>query len=175
MFDVPGITTHKALIFEINIGTQNAEKIKVRSKFNNRDEELTAIRNIPFNYRSVNLHEKVLSFQSNLISVINISRPYREITIQEKRKEWFNESVLVVIKSRDRAYKKFQLTNEEDDWQAYKIERNKASRVIENEKRRYYESKVDAVKYDSVEMWKTLKKMLEVVINMIISNLKGSS
>lgn len=61
---------------------------------------------------------------------------------------------------RDRLYKRAVITQNDDDWVAYKQQRNRVVALIRRQKEIFYQEKVDEVKDDAKEMWKTLKKLM---------------
>lgn len=89
----------------------------------------------------------------------------KTVTSQWGIKMWWTPEIAHDVKERDRLYKRAMFTRNERDWQNYKQQRNKALQTIRCQKRKYYNEKIDDVKDNSVEMWKTLKMLLKGPVN----------
>lgn len=102
-------------------------------------------------------------FVENMVDSLNTVAPKKIVIINGtlKPKPWFNDIVSVSQKLRDDSYIKAQLGNSVEEWQNYKTNRNNFVTILRREKKAYFEEKIDRVRNDSREMWKTLKKVTD--------------
>lgn len=71
-----------------------------------------------------------------------------------------NNEIKLLIKQRDAYYGKFQFTNNEDDWEQYRLARNIVVDTIRKRKRDYIIKEVFKYSNDKKWLWKTLKTMI---------------
>lgn len=95
---------------------------------------------------------------SNIIETVDRICPL-EKTIP-RGTPWINQGVFQAQKIRDQAYNKFKYTKYEEDWVDYKTKRNKVTTIVRQEKRKYFERKIDNSKHNSKEMWRTVKELI---------------
>lgn len=76
-----------------------------------------------------------------------------------KRNGWFNGRVLEAIRRSDSAYGKYLLTDLIEDWEPYKLERNRTAVT---------EIKVQKSRKIEIFMWKTLKRRQQVILMTIL-------
>jgi exonuclease III len=98
-------------------------------------------------------------FIKNIITGIEkfvptISCRESKLTVNEP---WFDDFVKSARIRRNLAFHKAGITNKEEDWTLYRILRNVYTNILNDTKCKYYENKIDEVKNNSSEMWKTLK------------------
>jgi len=65
------------------------------------------------------------------------------------------------MRQRDKAYKKARNTKIDEDWELFRILRNKTVDICRKAKREYLENKLDKSKSKPKQMWKVLKEMLK--------------
>lgn len=80
-----------------------------------------------------------------------------------------NEKVLNAIKQREESYKIYKSTNNQNDWEQYKLKRNKVVDVVRTEKCSFFVSKIDVCRGDSKMMWKSLKKIVSSKNREVVS------
>lgn len=84
----------------------------------------------------------------------------KEIVCKWGNKQWWTPEIECIITERDRKYKKAIITNSEDDWRVYRQQRNLVVQKIREQKKNYYQEKIDETRGDSKEMWKNLKSIM---------------
>lgn len=92
-------------------------------------------------------------------NIVDNLMPKREIVLHSKYNGWFNDRVLDALKRRDQSYKQYKLTNNQNDWEMYKRDRNEVTSIIRTEKCRHFQEKIDSCQGNSKEMWKSLKNI----------------
>lgn len=87
--------------------------------------------------------------------------PVEEKTITNYRtdKKWWTPIIGEAITVRDMMYRRAIITGNEYDWCRFREQRNSVVQMIRRQKQIYYHEKIDNVKDDSVEMWKTLRSL----------------
>ncbi|KAK9880703.1 hypothetical protein WA026_013029 [Henosepilachna vigintioctopunctata] len=93
-------------------------------------------------------------FYEHLLLAIDKFMPEKEITVGKKYKHWFGSEILNAIKERNYKYRLWLLSNEEKDRLDYTKTRNNVTKLIRNQKYRYYRDQVDGNKNRPKEMWK---------------------
>lgn len=98
-------------------------------------------------------------FVSNVTRVLRIHAEHKTIRIREghESRVWFDETIKLVQRERDRLSKIAKISNNIDDWANYKSKRNSVVKLIKEKKRSYYSFKIDEKKGQPREMWKILK------------------
>lgn len=88
--------------------------------------------------------------------------PVRERTVQSQwgNRGWWTPQIKQEIIERDKLYKRAVITKDDDDWRAYREQRNRVVEVLRGQRQSYYHQKIDVVKGDSREMWKCLKDII---------------
>lgn len=99
----------------------------------------------------------------SIISTLNKHAPIEEKTVKSRwaNKQWWTPTIGLEIIERDKMYTRATITQHEQDWITYKIQRNKVVQIIRHQKEIFYHEKIDEVKHDTVEMWKTLKQLVK--------------
>ena len=160
IFDNSGISCHRAVM--IRKETPGVEKRKIAIRRRVVDERTYAQRVGAVRVDvSADLNNKVSSFVRAITDIIDECSPKVEIVVNNNRNAWFNETVKNAVKRRNQAYSRFIYTDAVGDWKEYKRARNDAVQIIETEKRRYFERKIDDNKKNSTLLWKTLKTLIK--------------
>lgn len=89
----------------------------------------------------------------------------KDMPMKWLNKPWMSDEVINRIKERD--YAKAVINNigkdyksYEENWNTYRLHRNKVVASIRNCKRRYYEENIDQQKHNPTKMWRTLKELI---------------
>lgn len=85
----------------------------------------------------------------------------KEIGKNRADKKWWTTAIGEKIADRDMLYRRAIITNSEEDWSNFKKHRNAVLQLIRKQKHIYYQEKIDNVKNNSTEMWKTLKQLMK--------------
>lgn len=98
----------------------------------------------------------------HMMATLNELIPEQTVDISESwgNKFWWNPEIEKEMIKRDHLYKRAIWTKTEEDWNNYTSQRNKVVSSIRSAKVNYYNSKIDEVKNNPKEMWKSLKKLI---------------
>ena len=99
----------------------------------------------------------------SLINVLDKHAPVEEKVLKCSwaNKMWWTPTIGQEILERDRLYRTAVITQQEEDWRYYKQKRNAVVNGIRQQKEIFYQEKIDEVKDNPVEMWKTLKQLVK--------------
>ena len=99
---------------------------------------------------------------NTVLTCLNNHAPEKDILVDVRwgHNKWWTNEIKLEIKNRDTKYKRAIITGTEEDWNEFKKTRNNVVTLIRNQKKSYYNEKIDEVKNDSEEMWKTLKLLV---------------
>lgn len=138
------------------------EKSRYKNVRNLKQENMDLIKveliTTNWNYTSTNVDELYEDFLQNITNAVDKVAPLK--TVKVYTTPWITNNVRAAQKERDNAYKKFQLTKLESDWDNYKYKRNRCVTIIRSEKTKYFEESIDQCKSDGKKMWRTLKDIV---------------
>lgn len=111
---------------------------------------------------STDVNRLAEDFINILVRALDIHSPFKEIGSfgSFKVKVWFSEDLMNEIKNRDILFKIAKKSNKEEDWNHYKLIRNRVTTKIRKETRQHYEQKIDQSRGDPKTMWKNLKELI---------------
>lgn len=165
LLSTPKISDHGILLvklFENDKITTNKIWLRNFKDFNELDFQIDLMKEvwIPNCVITDILADKLVG---SIITVLNRYAPLEEktITVRWGDRKWWNKRVGSEISNRDRLYKRAVITGKELDWDNFRKQRNYVVSMIREEKRKYYTRKIDGVKTNSYEMWKTLKQIIK--------------
>lgn len=115
-----------------------------------------------WNSTSTNTHELAEKLTNILQNTLNKHAPIRNVLINTNygHKKWWNQDIQSEIQLRDQMYKRAVMSSEGTHWTEFKQQRNRVVSIIREQKKSYYENKIDNVKNDPTEMWKTIKHLV---------------
>jgi len=95
--------------------------------------------------------------------------PLKEVTKKVKwtNNQWFSNEIKTAITERDTQFKRAVLTQQENDWQKYKLLRNKVVATVRKAKLKYYTEKIECNENNTTEMWKTIKQLVNTTNSRI--------
>lgn len=166
--DEPKITDHAWLIIGYNIGKQGNKRkynelyTRDYSRINvNVFWELIEGETMQKYKRELKVNIWAEKFIKTIIDVLNKVAPVRKCRVPRKwqGKKWFTEEIRETTRRRDVAYRQAIVTNEEKDWERFKMERNATVKLTKKKKKEYYESNIDYNKNDPKSMWRALKEL----------------
>ena len=105
------------------------------------------------------LYEAYSNFIQKLTSVIDIIAPCKTKRVKGNSKEWFDSVVSEGINNRDKLFKKFKKSRLPLDQENYKKARYEVRKLIAEEKRNCWETKLTENIDTPKELWKTLKAL----------------
>ena len=97
------------------------------------------------------------NFIQKLMSVIDKLAPFKTKRVKGNSQEWFDDEVLESIAPRDKLFKKYMHGKLNVDKEIYNKARNKSHRLILQNKREYFESKLKENIAKPKDLWKTFK------------------
>lgn len=99
----------------------------------------------------------------SLITVLDKHAPIEQKIVKSSwaNTMWWTPTIGQEIAERDKMYRRAVITQQDIDWQNYKIKRNSVVQLIRRQKEVFYQEKIDEVKDNPVEMWKTLKQLVK--------------
>lgn len=170
----PRIADH--YIISVNFANRNLPDIKYCKKYRNLNEQNILNINlslISYNWslNSVdidNIYDEISNICGNAVNKFAQVQSY---TVTNKL-PWFDQEVFNKMKVRDRAYKAFKqcINNERNElWQYYKTLRNAVVNLLKEKKTKYYHDKIDKNINNPKKMWRTLKKLVNMKDNSVIS------
>ena len=161
LFENSGISCHRAVRIKKQTPGVESRKVTIRKRVTDRSIVAEKLKDVRMDPASGDLGSRLVSFINRITGIIDECNPRTEIWVKHNRNPWFNDIVEEAVKTRNRAYSRYLFTDTLEDWNKYKGARNDAVRIIENEKRRFYEKKIDDNKRNSVVLWKTLKTLVK--------------
>lgn len=108
-----------------------------------------------------NLNYKANNLIYSIESTLDLLAPVEEFFVNDKDKQWFTPEVKSQIKKRDHFYRLFKTTNDINDWNKYKMERNETVALIHKSKKNYHEKKIEENRNDPKNMYKTINNLLK--------------
>lgn len=160
----PKITDHSMI--SVDLKEQGMETIikKIIRNYKNMDTVAYQLKLMDMTWQTNCYDVNILSntLTENLTLALDEFAPEHEVTIKTKwgNKMWWNDEINNEIRERDILYKKAMRTKADQDWESFKQKRNRVVAFIRTTKVNYYNEKVDEIKNNPKEMWKTLKTML---------------
>lgn len=138
----------------------NSTELKyIRKKINY--DELTNIiieKSWGYSYSDVNLVAEI--FINNIVSSIDVVAPVQIMNAKKKSKKWFDDRCRIIVNERNNKYKKCILSGKEEDWNDFKITRNRAVKVINDSKKDFFRNRIDVNKGNPALMWRYLKEII---------------
>ena len=98
-------------------------------------------------------------FKSIFLENIDKHAPSKVVRIKVRTEPWIDAEILNNIKVRDKRLRHFRITNDEQHFKEYKIERNKVQRLVKSAKRDYFSNQVTEHKNNPKKLWQSLKKL----------------
>lgn len=99
-----------------------------------------------WNYTSVDVNVVYSDFIENIQEAVDKVAPLKQY--EQMKYPWLSTEVKTAQVERDRSYRKFCFTKDEQDWVNYKRKRNKVTAIIKSERKKYFELNIDGCKGD---------------------------
>lgn len=138
-------------------------KIQIRSYKNyNTDTFQDILHKTYWNNNCTDLNYLASNLVTSIQESVNKLCPIQTIYINEsqKRNEWINDEIKVMIKDRNRLYERAIITKSDKNWNEYKLARNKIVQKIRETKDQYFKTQIDNNRGNSKKLWKNLKPLL---------------
>ena len=89
--------------------------------------------------------------------MFNAVAPFKAVRVKNNTNEWFDGEIADKIHTREKLYKRFNLTKLHVDEEIYNEARNIVQNLIRRKKRAYFEEKLKENSENPKNLWKTLK------------------
>lgn len=162
-FSLPAISDHDMLFASLNIRFSKF----VTPSFTYRDfkridmnalyeEASTLLWNSC--WLGTDINEKLSSFESLINYLFDKYVPLKTVRFKRNRQPWFTDEVKSAIMERNRQYSKWKSDPSDQNWESYRVLRNRATVITRNSKRSYLHSKFHS-RQSQKELWKNLKSI----------------
>lgn len=160
---IPDVSDHELVIFTVNYKFEvpGVKYVNSRDFKNlNYDRFDADLRSIPWNiiYELDNIDSKIDFLNDTITTLLDIHAPFKTYRLTKPYAPWLTDVIKIMIIDRDRALKKYRITNNPRHWKNYKQLRNMVTVAIKREKKAYYATKLK--NKSSKEIWSTLKNIL---------------
>lgn len=100
------------------------------------------------------IDHKLEILNSFILELFDCHAPLKTVRVSHTRAPWLSDLVKLLMKQRDRALNRFRKTKRVEDWETYKILRNRTLTAIRNSKRNYLASKTG-----NREVWRAIEEL----------------
>lgn len=103
------------------------------------------------------IDDKVAIFNSHITNLFDRHAPIRIIKIKRTPSPWFSDMIRKAIAKRDRSFRKYKKDRTGENWDLYKILRNRCNLLVRNAKRRYIAEQIELS--TPAGIWKFLRSL----------------
>lgn len=149
----------------IDVEKQNHSSFQYRSMKNfnqsNFQDDLNAV-NWECLERMVNPDDQVNYFEMEFLRVWNAHAPLKTCRLKNKIKDkpWITFEIKAAMKTRDELYKKFKSQKSEENWCAFKNERNRTNNLVNRNRYNFFRDKFCSHRSEPKKMWKSVKTLI---------------
>lgn len=104
-----------------------------------------------------NVNEMVSEFNANIAYLFDLHAPEKRITIREYLPPWLTDTVSDMIRTRNRAFKRYKNTGLDSHKAFYKQLKSSVVSAIFSEKKAYFEQHINTHLKNPKKLWKNLK------------------
>ncbi|XDV11150.1 hypothetical protein PO909_000166, partial [Leuciscus waleckii] len=108
-------------------------------------------------------------FYTEFVEIIDKHAPWRSIKVKGLHLPWIKGDLIHLFKQRDKAWKKYRISNDSADWDAYKELRNKCKTITRNAKANYYKDCLSTDFKNPKQFWKRINSITNKPIKNPIS------
>ena len=136
-------------------------KKRVYKNFN-EDQFLNAIVNSNWwdVYSTDDLDSAVQLFTNKINNILNVMAPSKRIQIRSKYAPFMSAATKDLIKYRDSSFQQASFTGKNEDWDRYRMIRNRVTNSLRKEKLDWQRSKMSNIVNDNSTIWKNMKSFL---------------
>ena len=98
-------------------------------------------------------------FKNLFVSVINNVAPVKQVRIKQRTEPWIDSDILHAINLRDNAFTRYRKDKSVDNFNTFKVLRNKAQSMIKSAKKGFFTETLELHKNDSKSLWTILKNL----------------
>ena len=157
------VSDHETIFINIeNDHDRESNKIKIRcwNRYSKQTMSQLVADSLDFHAITGDLDTKAAVLTNTLKECTN-SLVFDKIVNLSNSNSWYSLDLLRLKRKRDKKYKKFCRSNDQDDWQAYTAARNTYSRALKKTRCEYIQRKIDQHQNNSKELWKILKSLIK--------------
>ena len=114
-------------------------------------------------------------FIDNIMKVLDQICPVRKVTVVTDKPDWLTNELLVLIRQRDKAYRKARHTKQPNDWDIARQLRNRVKMDIRTSKANVIRDKLATYQYNPKKFWQELNKLLPGSHSAVISEITDDS
>ena len=162
VLQVPRISDHYLIALTIpilNINKIENRFIVTRGKNIDYNKIKDQLCSVDWNFQILDVNYKCMMLIGRITEVVNDVAPLKQVKIQSRFKPWWNHRVEGAVRMRDESYKEYKRMKTNNSHSLYKEKRNAVVKIIKQEKKLFFEQKIDECKNDLVGMWATLNQI----------------
>ena len=106
------------------------------------------------------VNAKLSVFNDVFLSTLKKHAPVTTIKVRNRPCPYVTQEIKALMKERDQLHRKFQLSRDINDWQAYKDARNSVKNTLKNSEKNYVCNEVNTHKDDVGSLWKIINRII---------------
>ena len=115
------------------------------------------------------------NFNNTLLSVTDKHAPLKTHRVRNNQEAWIDDNFLFEIRQRDYLKKTASMTNNANDWDAFKKKRNYCNRLKKHQKSQHFSKILSDNKSNGKKLWKHIRNLLPKNCSENITSLKGEN
>ena len=160
----PKITDHNIITLEVDIKEDKENIIKFYRDYKNFDELKFQmdLMDTEWDRNSTDIDKLADTLIDSISIMVNKYASLKQKIIKKQwaDKQWWTVDIDLNIQERDQLYRRAVITKSNEDFNEYRMQRNKVVNMIRQQKSIYYNTEIDLNKNNSTQMWKTIKKII---------------
>lgn len=105
----------------------------------------------------LSVDDKVSQFNKFIIELFDRHAPLRPVRLRRPPAPWITKAVRIAMSRRDRAFRSFKRDRCNENWELYKIARNRCNRIVRAAKRNYCHNRLS--NSSTADAWKFLQSL----------------
>ena len=114
-------------------------------------------------------------FHQNIVKTLDQLCPIRKLTVVENKPEWLNNDLLLLMRQRDKAYRRARRTNRPVDWDIARVLRNRVIMEVRTSKANVIKEKLDRYQHNPKKFWQEINKLLPTAHASMITGIIDES
>ena len=98
-------------------------------------------------------------FENNMLNALNQLCPIRQLTVPITKPKWMNDEIVLLMRNRDKMYKKARRTKDPIVWRKARFLRNRVESHIKNYKKNKIQSELNLNKNNPIKFWKNIREI----------------
>jgi exonuclease III len=157
------VTDHETLVINVEDNSSidsDFVKLKCWRKYSKQAVSSLVERSVDFQTYDGSLDHKSAVLTDVLKTCTNKLVDHKFVSLKNSN-SWYSLDLLRLKRKRDKLYKKWRRNNSHNNWNRYKVARNKYSQSVKQTRCEYIQRKIDQHQNNSKELWKILKSLLK--------------